>query len=915
MISEIAGASAEQASGVDEVNKALAQMDEVTQQNSALVEENAATAKTLEHQAKAMGERVSFFRVGDAGHEHTTAAVAPAATPAKRPNPVKTSTAVLSKRLGRGRRTHRARAGRGVLAAFFAVWRSVWWRKIMGRFSILSFCLAACWATSLAAGTVEPPDGAVDGSAARDAPAALTARVVAVGIRGAGAVAPVGFFHPGGPVHDKPEMAAYTEFGRGLDPARVLVASTSNFGAPRAQDDSSEGSVLSLDPAGDTIVVPADFAASGKQASAAAGRVQLFAAQSAAFLNAVHTPDAASASFPSVSNPLGISINNAFGRVWIANAPKGAHAGGTLSIADPSGEPLAGAPNKRAGGVFVGDRTNRPRQLVPGALKAGAVATALLGASPDGSKRAVFAVLTADGALAQAHTEFGLDGLSPSGTIAPIKIQSPLEANSDQAAVTRAGMIFSWVPDRLLFVTEPADNAIAVLSLTDDEKVFRAAKTNSFTPPELDDPIDLAPAVPEVANPGFFEQHHAGGQFRHLCRQPRQWNDRPYERRRHGRGVRRVVLKDGRDLGPGLLNGIAVSTDAQEIWLTVSGAVPEYPNAPGVLLEVEAFGPGRSAALDPAASDMAKPESVPDPEAVLIERGEELFKAEFTPAEGLGPLFNGRSCLECHQSPTSGGMGVNGLAVVQRIGSVHGGTFEQTASTGAPVARAHTIASLGIPCDLAAGPPAAANLISVRNAPAVYGLGLIEAIPDAAIRAGAVARGSVNGRANIVTDWRGHERVGRYGWKADIATLDQMVGEAFRNELGLTNPRAPADPTGYGTHCGKPAQEIDVNGMDILAVTAYIASMPPPARPHGPEFAAGQQLFATTGCADCHTPALAAQGADVPLYSDLLVHAMGPLLDDGVIEGQAAGGDWRTTPLWGLGTRLRFLHDGRARGI
>ncbi len=102
VISEIAGASAEQASGVDEVNKALAQMDEVTQQNSALVEENAATAKTLEHQAKAMGERVSFFRVGGAEHEHTKAAVAPAATPAKRPMPVKTSTAVLAKRSAAG---------------------------------------------------------------------------------------------------------------------------------------------------------------------------------------------------------------------------------------------------------------------------------------------------------------------------------------------------------------------------------------------------------------------------------------------------------------------------------------------------------------------------------------------------------------------------------------------------------------------------------------------------------------------------------------------------------------------------------------------------------------------------------------------------------------------------------------------
>ncbi len=747
-------------------------------------------------------------------------------------------------------------------------------------------------------------------SVAREAPAALTARVVAVGIRGAGAVAPVGFFHPGGPVHDKPEMAAYTEPGRGLDATRVLVASTSNFGAPRTQDDTSEGSVLSLDPSGDTIVVPADFAASGKQASAVAGRVQLFAAQSAAFLNAVHTPDAASASFPSVSNPLGISINNAFGRVWIANAPKGAHDGGTLSIADPGGEPLAGAPDKRAGGVFVGDRTNRPRQLVPGALKTGAVATALLGASPDGSKRAVFAVLTADGALAQVHTEFGLDGLAPIGTVAPLKIPSPLEANADQAPVTRAGMIFSWVPDRLLFVTEPANNAIAVLSVSDDEKVFRAEKTNGFAPPEFDVPIDLAPAVPEVANPSFSSNTTLAGNSDIYV--ANRGNGTIVRMKEDGTvvAVRRVVLKDGKDMGPGMLNGIAVSSDAQKIWLTVSGAVPEYPDAPGVLLEVEAFGPGRSAALE-----MTKPESVPDPEAALVERGEKLFKAEFTPAEGLGPLFNGRSCFECHQSPTSGGMGVNGLAVVQRIGSVHGGTFEQMTRTGAPVARAHTVASLGLPCDLAAGPPAAANLISVRNTPALYGLGAIEAIPDAAIRAGAVARGSVNGRANIVSDWQGHERVGRYGWKADIATLDQMVGEAFRNELGMTNPRAPVDPIGRGRGCGRAAQEIDLNGMEILAVAAYIASMPEPARPRGPDYAAGQELFAKTGCADCHTPALAADSADVPLYSDLLLHNMGPLLDDGVVQGQAGGGDWRTTPLWGLGTRLRFLHDGRATSI
>src|SRR5262245_8992486 len=250
-------------------------------------------------------------------------------------------------------------------------------------------------------------------------PIALTARVVAVGIPGAGAVAPVGFFHPGGPIHDNAAFAAFTQPGRILDRKRVLVAGNSNFGAPRARIDAAEGSVLSLDPDGATIVVPAGFAAAGNQASAVAGRVQLFAAQSPAFLNSVRTPGAASADFPTVSNPLGISINNAFGRLWFSNTPTDAQGVGTESIADPTGEPLANAPSKLLGGVFAGEMTNRSPQLVTGGLKQGAVATALIGMSPDGSKRAVFAVLTTDGALAQAHTEFALDGLAPAGTIRP----------------------------------------------------------------------------------------------------------------------------------------------------------------------------------------------------------------------------------------------------------------------------------------------------------------------------------------------------------------------------------------------------------------------------------------------------------------------------------------------------------------
>ncbi|HEV7666740.1 MAG TPA: hypothetical protein VGQ62_24615, partial [Chloroflexota bacterium] len=100
-----------------------------------------------------------------------------------------------------------------------------------------------------AAPTAAPPP-----SAAAPTPA-LTARVLAVGIPGANAVAPVGKFHPGGPIHDKPDFAAYTQAGRVLDPERILVASSSNFGAPRARDDQPEASALSIDVRGSVTLV------------------------------------------------------------------------------------------------------------------------------------------------------------------------------------------------------------------------------------------------------------------------------------------------------------------------------------------------------------------------------------------------------------------------------------------------------------------------------------------------------------------------------------------------------------------------------------------------------------------------------------------------------------------------------------
>jgi CxxC motif-containing protein (DUF1111 family) len=298
----------------------------------------------------------------------------------------------------------------------------------------------------------------------------------------------------------------------------------------------------------------------------------------------------------------------------------------------------------------------------------------------------------------------------------------------------------------------------------------------------------------------------------------------------------------------------------------------------------------------------------------LTSEGKKLFMTDFTPAQGLGPLYNRRSCLDCHQSPTVGGMGWDDLAVVRRVGRFAGGSFDPLADAGGPVARDHSIAELGAPCDLTAGAPAAANLVSVRNAPPLYGLGLIDAIPDTVIRAGAASNGT-KGRVNIVRDAAGNERVGRFGWKSDTATLEQFVGEAFRNELGITNPIAPAELVQAGPGCGGPKTALDDDGTIVHAVTAFIASLPPPRSKVGPQHRAGEVLFSNIGCAACHTPTLSANGIDVPLYSDLLLHDLGPAMDDRVPQGQATGKDWRTTPLWGLGMRGRFLHDGRATNV
>src|SRR5262245_61590661 len=113
----------------------------------------------------------------------------------------------------------------------------------------------------------------------------LRGRLIAIGIPGVSAISAVGTFLPGGPIHDNPAFAAYTQPGAVLDPVRLLVGSTSNFGAAKANLDQQEGSFISIDPTGsELLVIPPNFAAAGDQASALGGRVQMYSAQSPAFL-------------------------------------------------------------------------------------------------------------------------------------------------------------------------------------------------------------------------------------------------------------------------------------------------------------------------------------------------------------------------------------------------------------------------------------------------------------------------------------------------------------------------------------------------------------------------------------------------------------------------------------------------------
>jgi CxxC motif-containing protein (DUF1111 family) len=314
----------------------------------------------------------------------------------------------------------------------------------------------------------------------------------------------------------------------------------------------------------------------------------------------------------------------------------------------------------------------------------------------------------------------------------------------------------------------------------------------------------------------------------------------------------------------------------------------------------------------------------------LFRMGLEDFTEVETAEDGLGPAFNGTSCAICHSVPAVGGM--SSITEVRagyrdeegRFTELNGGTLFHLFSTPSHLCQVQI--------------PAEANVIARRLAVPLFGAGLIEAIPDETLIAMEDPEDrdgdGVSGRAARIVDIATRrERVGRFGWKAQQATLLAFGADAYRNEMGITNDLFP-DEVALGVDaatmalCSPPRRGVEdvrdrrtgMRGIDNFE--NFMRLLAPVERgPVDDAARAGEQLFRSIGCAACHVPALMTGRSANPLfdrkavnlYSDLLLHDVGT--GDGIEQAAAQADEIRTPALWGLRLRRPFLHDGSAATI
>ena len=353
-------------------------------------------------------------------------------------------------------------------------------------------------------------------------------------------------------------------------------------------------------------------------------------------------------------------------------------------------------------------------------------------------------------------------------------------------------------------------------------------------------------------------------------------------------------------------------------------------------------------------------------EANTFQSGLQAFKnvnsvtGSLTGEGGLGPRFNLDSCAGCHSEPEIGGTSpaVNPqIEVGSKAGALN--TIPSFITSSGPIREARFIRGPdGSPdggvaalftirgrtdaagCDITQPDFASAvanRNVSFRIPTPVFGAGLIEAIDDTTILANMSSNSFQKSRRGIsgrVNQSGNDGTITRFGWKAQNKSLFVFAAEAYNVEQGVTTDLFMHERDSPAT-CRfniTPEDHMDVSAAnlaegfgDVVAFTMFMRLLAPPER--GPTNASvnnGAALFNSTGCALCHTPSLqttitygtaALSNKPVNLYSDLILHNMGSGLADGISQGAAGPNDFRTAPLWGLGKRLFFLHDGRTSDL
>jgi CxxC motif-containing protein (DUF1111 family) len=292
-------------------------------------------------------------------------------------------------------------------------------------------------------------------------------------------------------------------------------------------------------------------------------------------------------------------------------------------------------------------------------------------------------------------------------------------------------------------------------------------------------------------------------------------------------------------------------------------------------------------------------------EAETFAEGRRLFDRDQYISDGLGLNFNGDSCRACHFAPDVAGAGPIDVNVMRHTTIDAATGIETVPAIGTML---HKLTLPGVP---RIEPAVDVNTFEPRQTPHAYGLGMIDAIADTTIEANAdpddVDGDGISGRISRVPG----DRIGRFGWKAQVPSIREFVRDAMGAEVGMTVP--VEDGQSYGAFAdGDDVADPELSTDDLDALEFYLAMLAPPPRVENADAIA---LFDDIGCAACHVVDLPSPLGDVRLYSDLLLHDVAPESYVGLADFTATGREFRTPPLWGLGSTAPYMHDGSASSV